>query len=136
MIEAVIASALLMTAMTSLARYAQSSSELSRAADAHLAARLASTNAIERLRSLPVDQWPDRAADIAADVSNASGIPTKIALEEFRMGDREALHATIRSQVGKNTSNAHSHTVENHFWRTTLPQEKAEDKTEEKKETP
>lgn len=113
LVEAIVASALLLTATTSLTRFIVSSKQLEIAADQRLAAKLVTENVVERLRSIKAEAWPTKADAIAQDVSTESGIKTQIKMTSFQLGERDAWHATIRCQVGNNES-AYQ---ENHTWK-------------------
>lgn len=113
LVEAIVASMLLVTATTSLTRFVVSSRQLGIAADQQLAAKFVTENAIERLRSIPAKDWPENAESVAEAVSAASGITTQIEMSSFQVAQRQAWHATIRSQIGKNQLAVH----ENHAWK-------------------
>ncbi|WP_068265492.1 hypothetical protein [Rubripirellula obstinata] len=113
LIEAIVASMLLVTATTSLTRFVVSSRQLGIAADQQLAAKLVTENAIERLRSIPAKDWPANAESVAKAVTEASGISTQIEMSSFQIDQRQAWHATIRSQIGKDQLAVH----ENHAWK-------------------
>ena len=113
LVEGVIAMVFLVTSVTALSRYAVASRQLSRKADLSLAARINSQNAIGRLALTPAQEWPIAVDTIAAELTTASGVSTKIRLREFRVGDANALHATVRCQI----ESTDSEFVENHTWK-------------------
>lgn len=113
MIEAAIASALLLTATMALTKFVVSSQRLGIAADERLASRLVTENAIERLQLAAAENWPEQAEAIAQAVSTASGIKTQIETDSFQIGDRDAWHAIVRCQIGNNETAFQ----ENHIWK-------------------
>lgn len=113
LIEGVIAMLLLATAIAALSRYAVASRQLNVYADQSLTARLNSQNAVERLARTPAEDWRDKSDEIATQLTTETGVPTEISLNKFRVGNADALHATVRCQIGK-TENA---VVENHTWK-------------------
>jgi Tfp pilus assembly protein PilV len=113
LIEAIIAATLLVTATTALTRYVVSSRQLSIAADQRLAAQLSCQNVIERLRAVSADDWQSQSELIAAAVFETSGIVTKIDVDSFQIDERDAVHATVRCQIG----NSEDDFVDNHAWK-------------------
>ena len=113
LIEAVIATALMLTATVALTRYAQSAGKLSDLANRNLNARLASENAAERMRHFPADRWSSLADEVGKSVSRSSAVTTKIMVTDFQTDDRDAVHAIIQCQIGGDPGEV----VENHCWK-------------------
>ena len=94
-VEAVIASMLMVTATIALAQLARHSAALSSQADQRLAATLAAENMIERLNDLSDDKVRAGAAAVVAEVAEVSGCRIVVDSEPFDSGSGRGLHVRV-----------------------------------------
>ena len=94
-LEAVIATALLATAMVALAKYARTSSMLQQQADGRCAARLACENVLARLEGVQSDAVAEQAQRAADAVESSIGCPVAVVVAPFQSDAAEGLHLAI-----------------------------------------
>lgn len=101
-IEAVIAVALLATAVYGLTKLASSAAALSRQSDQRLAATLAAENTVERLRRLPAERLAAEARGVAQLVSESAACDVEVSTEIFSVAAGNSVHVRVDASPTKN----------------------------------
>ena len=114
-VESVIVIALLATAFVALGNLATSSSAISQNADQRLAATLAAENMLQRLQAVSFDSVIEQSPAVAKLIQNSSGYELQVKAEEFRAGDRDAIHLIVTVAASETVS------VTLHDWRFARP---------------
>ena len=109
-IEAVIAAALLATALISLAKLSQSSAMLNSQADGRLAATLAAQNVIARIGVAEISSLDSSAKQAASEVESSSGCKIDVATSVFETGQRGGVHLQVIAKLNDQVS------VQLHRW--------------------